>query len=67
MLVQAIAHGVGGGGGEWGGGTDTVSESLHWKLALGEKSLAAPGNRTCANGVPVRRSNQLSYIPILNL
>ena len=31
--------------------------------ALGEKSLAAPGNRTCVGSVPVRRSNQLSYTP----
>ena len=27
-----------------------------------EKSLAAPGNRTCVSGVMVRCSNQLSYI-----
>ena len=29
-------------------------KSLHWKLTQGEKSLAAPGNRTCVSGVPVR-------------
>ena len=39
------------------GCTDTVNESLHWKLTLGGKSLASPGNRTCISGVPVRRSN----------
>ena len=31
-------------------------KSLHWKLTLGEKSLAAPGNWTCLSGVPVRCS-----------
>ena len=35
-------------------GVRTALESLHWKLTLGEKSLAAPGNRTCVGGVPVR-------------
>ena len=40
--------------------TDTVRKSA---LTHGEKSLAAPGNRTCVGGVPVRCSNQLSYIP----
>ena len=34
----------------------TPKESLHWKLTLGRKSLAAPGNRTCVSGVPVRYS-----------
>ena len=38
-------------------------ESLHWKLTLGEKSLAAPGKRTCISGALVQCSNQLSYIP----
>ena len=52
MLMHAIAHGV----------TDTY-KSLHWKLTLGEKSLAAPGNRTWISGVTVWCSNQLSYIP----
>ena len=32
----------------------TVQESLHWNLTLGEKSLAAPGNRTCVGNVPVQ-------------
>ena len=54
-LMHAIAH----------RGARTPQESLHWKLTLGEKSLAAPGNRTCVSGVPVRCSNQMSYIPIL--
>ena len=26
-----------------------AGESLHWNLTLGEKSLAAPGNRTCVS------------------
>ena len=54
MLMQAIApRGVYG----------HTSGSLHWKLTVGEKSLAALGNRTCVSGVMVRCSNQLSYIP----
>ena len=53
MFMHAIAH----------GGVRTPKESLHWKLTLGRKSLAAPGNRTCVSGVTVRCSNQLSYIP----
>ena len=46
MLMHSTAH---------RGCTDTVRESA-WKLTLGEKSLAAPGNRTCVSGVPVRCS-----------
>ena len=53
MLLRATAH-----GGVW-----TLWESLHWKLTLGEKSLSAPGSRTCVSSVPVRWSNQLSYTP----
>ena len=53
MLMQAIAH----------GGVRTPKESVHWKLTLVEKSLAAPGNRTCVSGVTVRCCNPLSYIP----
>ena len=30
--------------------------SQHWKLTLGEKSLAAPGNQTCIGGVKVHCS-----------
>ena len=52
-LMHATAHGV----------TNTC-KSLHWKFTLREKSLAAPGNRTCVSGVTVWCSNQLSYIPI---
>ena len=51
------------------------------KLTLGEKSLAAPGDRTCVIGLPVRRSTnwatsppvnggirfQSSWIPLFNL
>ena len=36
------------------GGVRTAQESLHWKLTLGEKSLVAPGNRTCVGGVLAR-------------
>ena len=43
MLMQAIAHGV----------VRTPKESLHWKLTLGRKSLAALGNRTCISRVTV--------------
>ena len=44
------------------GCADTVRESA-LKVDLAEKSLAAPGNRTCVGNVPVLCSNQLSYIP----
>ena len=47
MLKHAIAH---------EGCTDTVGESALKDFTLGEKSLAAPGNRTCLSGVPVQRS-----------
>ena len=53
MLMHATAH----------GGVRTPKKSLHWKLTLGRKSFAAPGNLTCISGVTVRCSNQLSYIP----
>ena len=46
------------------GCTDVV-KSLHWKSALGEKSLAAPGNRTCVSGVPVGRSSNWATSPPL--
>ena len=45
------------------GCTDTVRESLHWKSTLGEKSLAAPGNRTCVSGVAVRCSTSWAISP----
>ena len=38
-------------------------ETLHWKLTVGEKSLAAPGNRTCVGSVPVRCSTNWSTSP----
>ena len=53
MLMHEIAH-----RGIW-----TWKESLHWKLTLGRKSFAAPGNWTCVSGVMARCSNQLRYIP----
>ena len=53
MLMHAIAHRVTG-----------TCKSLHWKLTLGEKSIAAPGNQTCVSGMTVWCSNQLSYVPI---
>ena len=37
--------------------------SLHWKLTLGEKSLAAPGNRNCVGSVPVRCSTNWATSP----
>ena len=43
MQMHAIAH-----GGVW-----TPQVCLHWKLTLGEKILAAPGNRTCVACVGV--------------
>ena len=44
--MHAIAH---------GGCTDT-HRSLPWNLTLGEKSIAASGNRTCVSSVPIRCS-----------
>ena len=55
ILVHAIAL----------GGARTPKESLHRKLTLGEKkeSLAAPGNRTCTSGVPLRRFTNWATSP----
>ena len=53
MLKNANAHGR----------VRTPWKSLHWKLTLGEKSLAAPENRTCLSGVPVRRSTNWATSP----
>ena len=47
MLMHAIAH----------GDVRTPQEDRHSKLTLGEKSLAAAGNRTCVSDVPVRCSS----------
>ena len=44
-------------------GVYTHHVRMHWKVTLGRKSLAAPGNWTCGSGMMVRCSNQLSYIP----
>ena len=44
------------------GDVQTLKESLHWKLTLGRKCLATPGNQTSVSGVMVRYSDQLSYI-----
>ena len=48
--MHAIAH----------RGVQTQKKSLHWKLTLGEKSLATPGNWTCTcvSGVPVQCSTR---------
>ena len=38
------------------GAVQTHQKSLHWKLTLGEKALAEPGNKTCisiVSGLPV--------------
>ena len=53
MLMHAIAHGC----------VQTPKKSLYWKLTLGRKSVAAPGNQTWVRGVTVRCANQLSYSP----
>ena len=45
------------------GAVRTPKESLHWKLTIGEKSLTAPGNRTCVGGVPVRCSTNWATSP----
>ena len=42
--------------------TDTVRESA-LKVDSGRKSLAAPGNRTCDSGVPVRRYTKWATCP----
>ena len=52
-LKHAIAH----------GDVGTMFENLHWKWTLGENSLAAPGNRTCVSGVPVRCSTNWTTSP----
>ena len=46
MIMHMIAH----------GGVRTKWESLHWKMTLGEKSLAVPGNRTCVSDLMIRCS-----------
>ena len=51
QLTHVIAH---------SGCTNTIS--LHWNLSLGEKSLVAPRNQTCASSVSDTMLNQLSYI-----
>ena len=38
-------------------------KSLHWKLTLGEKSLAPSGNRTSLSGVPVLHSTSWATSP----
>ena len=49
MLMRALAY----------RGVRSSNKSLHWKLTLGRKSLAAPGNRTCVSGVTVRCCKRL--------
>ena len=55
LLIHTIVH-----EGVW-----TPSESLHWKLTLGVKSLATLGNWTCASSVPVRLSTYWAASPSL--
>ena len=56
--MHAIAH----------GSVRTRRESLNWWLTLGEKSLAAPGNRTCVGSVPVRCStNWATSLPMTSV
>ena len=45
------------------GGVPTPSDSLHWKLTLGGKSLATLGNWTCLSSVSAQCSTTMSYIP----
>ena len=54
MLMHAIAH----------MGIYGYCKSLHWKLAVGEKSLAAPGNWTCVSSVPAWCSTELHPCPL---
>ena len=56
MLMHAVAC-------KWG--CMDPKESLHWKLTLGRKSFASPGNWTCVSSMMVWCFNQLSYIPSL--
>ena len=52
------------------GAVQTPWESLHWKLTLGEKSLATPGTRTCisiAPGFPVGWSTRWAIPPLLSM
>ena len=53
MLMHVITH----------GGVQIPSESLHWKLTLGEKSLATPGNWPCVRGMPVQCSTSWATSP----
>ena len=53
LLIRAIAH----------GGVQTLYQSLHWKLTLAEKSLAAPRTWAYVSGVPVRRSTNWGKTP----
>ena len=55
MLMHAIAH----------TGVQTPKESLHRKLTLGRKSLAALGDRTCVSGVTVRCSTNSTITLVL--
>ena len=47
----------------WGLGGYRHCKSLRWKLTLGEKSLAAPGNRACFSDMPVRHSTHWATSP----
>ena len=53
IWMRAIVH----------GGVQTPFESLHWKLTLGEKSLAAPGNRTCNGGMLIQHFTTWATTP----
>ena len=58
MWMHTIAH----------GDVRTPQESLHWKLSLRQKSLAAPGNPTYVSGVPVRlRTNWATSLPKISV
>ena len=53
MLMHAIAQ----------GGVRTHARESALKIVSRRKSLAAPGNRTCLSGVPVRRSTNWATSP----
>ena len=55
MLMHVIAH-----VGVW---TPIRQSALKLKLTLGEKSLAAPGDRTCVSSMPVRFSTNWATSP----
>ena len=54
LLMSGIAH----------EGVQTPVRESALKVAVGKKSLAAQGNRTCVGGVPVRRCTNWATCPL---